>query len=89
MKHTILALAVAIPVALAGCATPYQERQLGGALIGSGVGFVTAKALGADDDWTIISTLAGAAAGTLVARNTATNTCAYATGDGRYREAPC
>jgi len=25
----------------------------------------------------------------LVARNTADNSCAYATGDGRYRRGPC
>lgn len=89
MRHTVLALACAAPLALAGCLTPQQERQMGGAAIGAGLGFITAKALGADNDWTVISTLGGAAAGTLVARNTARNECAYATGDGRYRRGPC
>ena len=89
MRNALLALAFAAPVALAGCLSPQQERNLGGAFIGGGLGFITAKALGADSDWVLITTLAGAAAGTLVARNTANNTCAYATGDGRYREGPC
>jgi outer membrane lipoprotein SlyB len=89
MKHTLLSLAIAAPIALAGCSTAYQERQLGGALFGGTLGFITAKALDADDDWTVISTLGGAAAGTLVARNTASNKCAYATRDGRYRVDEC
>jgi len=89
MKQTTLALALAAPLALAGCMNPYQERQLGGALIGGSLGFITAKALDADSDWVVVSTLAGAAAGTLVARNTARNRCAYATGDGHYRVAHC
>ncbi|MEQ8293830.1 MAG: glucose-6-phosphate isomerase [Roseovarius sp.] len=89
MRKTVLALALTAPVAVAGCMTPQQERQAGGALIGGSLGFITAKALGADSDWTVVSTLGGAAAGTLVARNTANNQCAYATGDGRYRRGPC
>ena len=31
----------------------------------------------------------GAAAGTLIARNTRTNQCAYSNGDGTYRTVPC
>jgi len=89
MKRITFALAITAPLALAGCLTPYEERQVGGALIGGTLGFVTAKALDADSDWVVISTLGGAAAGTLVARNTARNRCAYATGDGRYRVARC
>jgi len=89
MRQKTLALLVAAPLALAACATPYQERQLGGALLGGSLGFITAKALGADDDWAVVSTLGGAAAGTLVARNTAKDQCAYATGDGRYQLRPC
>ena len=89
MKHFLLAATIAAPLALAGCMTPYQERQVGGALVGGSLGFITAKALDADNDWTVISTLGGAAAGTLVARNTANNRCAYATRDGRYRVAQC
>jgi len=89
MKHIVITLAGAALLALPGCLTPQQERQVGGALIGSSLGFVTAKVLDLDSDWVVVSTLAGAAAGTLVARNSARNTCAWATGDGRYREGPC
>lgn len=89
MKKPAIALACVAALTLAGCLSPYEERQVGGALVGGGLGFLTAKALGADSDWVVISTLAGAGAGTLVARNTADNSCAYATGDGRYRRGPC
>jgi len=89
MKTPAIALACAAALTLAGCLSPYEERQVGGALIGGGLGFLTAKAFDADSDWVLVTTLAGAAAGTLVARNTADNTCAYATGDGRYRPGPC
>jgi hypothetical protein len=37
----------------------------------------------------VIAALGGAAAGTVVARNTATGQCAYARGDGTYYRAPC
>ncbi len=89
MKKNLIALACIAPLVAAGCSDPYQTRQLAGAAIGSGVGYLTAKALDADDGWVVVSTLAGAAAGTLVARNTARGTCAYANGDGTYREVPC
>ena len=89
MKLAILTLSAIALLALPGCLTPQQKRQVGGALIGSGLGFITAKAFDAGSDWVVVSTLAGAAAGTLVARNTANNTCAYATGDGRYRQGAC
>lgn len=91
MKNIFLSLTCAAALAVAGCAemTQQQQRDMSGALIGGGLGLITAKALDADDDWVIISTLAGAAAGTLVARNTANNTCAYARGDGTYYRAPC
>ena len=52
MRKTVLALALTAPVAVAGCMTPQQERQVGGALIGGSLGFITAKALDADSDWT-------------------------------------
>lgn len=77
-------------LALAGCTmTTEQERMLVGGAIGAGAGLLTASALGASRNWTVISTLAGAAAGTLVARNRATGECAYAVGDGTFRTGPC
>lgn len=82
---TLLALA-----ALSACdtLTPTQ-RTLVGLTGGAAMGLITADALDADDDWRLIAALAGAAAGTLVAQNVATDTCAYARGDGTYFTAPC
>ena len=89
MKISIKGLGLVAAMGLAGCMTVEQEREMTGALVGGGLGLVSAKALGADNDWVVVSTLAGAAAGALVARNRANNTCAYANGDGTYYRAPC
>lgn len=66
-----------------------QESMVVGGLTGAALGVVTAKALDADDDWTIIGGLAGAAAGVLVARNVERDECAYSRGDGTYVIRPC
>ncbi|MBC7165649.1 MAG: glucose-6-phosphate isomerase [Roseovarius sp.] len=76
-------------LALAGCMDTSNNREMTGAAIGAGVGLLGAAAFDADAGWTVASTLAGAAAGTLIARNTRTNQCAYANGDGTYRTVPC
>ena len=75
---------------LVGCENlTEQQRTVVGVTAGAAAGLITADALGADDDWRLISALAGAAAGTLVAQNTETGNCAYARGDGTYYRAPC
>jgi len=76
-------------LALAGCMDTSNNREMTGAAIGAGVGLLGAAAFDADAGWTVASTLAGAAAGTLIARNTRTNQCAYANGDGTYRTVRC
>jgi osmotically inducible lipoprotein OsmB len=76
-------------MALSGCQLTDTERQVVGGLAGAGVGLVAADFLRADQNWTILTALAGAAAGAMVARNRATNECAYAVGDGTYRVRPC
>ena len=88
-KWTTVVAAVSV-FALTACEnmTP-QGRTVAGAAGGAAAGLITAEALGADDDWRLISALAGAAAGTVVAQNSATNQCAYARGDGTYYRAPC
>ena len=50
---------------------------------GAAAGLITADALSADDDWRFVAAFP-AAAGTLVAQNSATGRCAYARGDGTY-----
>ena len=89
MRKLLTITALTGSMALAGCVTEEQERQITGAAIGGGLGLITAKALGADNNWSVVSTLAGAAAGALVARNQQTGQCAYARGDGTYYRAPC
>lgn len=79
----------ALVIALAGCQMTQTDRQIVGGLAGAGVGLIAADALDANPNWTILAALGGAAAGSMVARNTRTNECAYAVGDGTYRVGPC
>lgn len=67
----------------------YDTTTLLGAAAGAGAGYIAADVLEADDDWRIIATLGGAAAGTVVARNLESEQCAYSRGDGTYYTAPC
>jgi len=66
-----------------------EQRTVVGIAGGAAAGLITADALNADNDWRLIAALAGAAAGTIVAQNSATDLCAYARGDGTYYTAPC
>lgn len=77
-------------MAMAGCEnlTP-EQRTVVGVAGGAAAGLITADVLKADKDWRLISALVGAAAGTLVAQNSAADRCAYARGDGTYYTAPC
>lgn len=84
-----LILASVTSLALAGCMQGVSDRELVGGAAGAAGGALLASAFDADRGWTVVSALAGAAAGTLVARNTARNQCAYSNGDGTYRTVPC
>lgn len=66
-----------------------EQRTVVGATGGAAAGLITADILDADDDWRLISALAGAATGVVVAQNEATQQCAYARGDGTYIVADC
>lgn len=90
MRRSLPVLAAVAALGLAACdgMTP-QERMVVGGLAGAATGLIAADVLNADRNWTIIAALGGAAAGALVARNSVTGQCAYATGDGRYYTAPC
>jgi len=83
-------LALSALVLFSGCEnlTP-EQRTVVGITGGAAAGLITADALDANSNWTLIAALAGAAAGTVVAQNAVTGTCAYARGDGTYFEAPC
>lgn len=76
-------------VALAGATCTSQEQQIVGGLVGAGFGLAVAEITDANGPWTAVAVLAGATAGTLVARNNATRECAYARGDGSYYKQPC
>jgi outer membrane lipoprotein SlyB len=89
MKFKIVIVAFLGAAILSGCQMSSDTRTVVGVAGGAAAGLITAEVLGADDDWRLISALAGAAAGTVVAQNTRTNTCAYARGDGTYYRAPC
>ncbi|ANP38635.1 glucose-6-phosphate isomerase [Phaeobacter gallaeciensis] len=90
MKEKLTALAAAAVLALTGCENlTTEQRTVVGVTGGAAAGLIAAEALDANKNWRIIAALAGAAAGTVVAQNQATNTCAYARGDGTYYEAPC
>ena len=90
MKFHMIGPAAATILVLAGCeGMSPGARTVAGATGGAAVGLLTAEAFDADDDWRLISALGGAAAGTVVAQNSATGNCAYARGDGTYYRAPC
>ncbi len=89
MYRNIIALACVGTLSLSACQMNSNEQALLGGVVGAGAGLITAKALDANDNWTIIAVLAGAAAGTMVARNQASQQCAYSNGDGTYRTGPC
>ena len=66
-----------------------EQRTVVGITGGAAAGLITAEALDADDNWRLIAALAGAAAGTVVAQNSASSECAVARGDGTYLIVPC
>ncbi|GAW33902.1 hypothetical protein RA2_00947 [Roseovarius sp. A-2] len=77
-------------LALGACQGMSPEgRTVAGAAGGAAAGLITAEALGAGDEWRLISALGGAAAGTVVAQNQQTGSCAYSRGDGTYYRAAC
>ena len=83
--------AIALGLGLvAGCENlTSEQRTLVGMTAGAATGLLTAEAFDADGNWRLIAALAGAAAGTLVAQNSASGRCAYARGDGTYFAAAC
>lgn len=80
----IAALATSACVPLSG-----QDRSNLGLVGGAGAGLLLASAFDANPAWTVGATLAGAAIGTQVARNTQTGQCAYSNGDGTAYVAAC
>ncbi len=88
MKSPI-AFCLAAALALPACMQTGTTDPAAGAAVGGVLGAITATALGADTEWLIIGTLAGAATGALVAQNQRTGECAYSDGRGGYYRAAC
>ncbi len=90
MKKIIAPMLLVAATAISACQplSP-QDRSNLGLVGGAGAGLLLASAFNANPQWTILTTVAGAAIGTQVARNTQTGQCAYSNGDGTYRVAPC
>lgn len=88
--YRIAAFSAVAALSLAACdgMSPNQRAVVGG-LTGAAVGLAAADLLDANNNWTVIAALGGAAAGVLVARNTRTGQCAYSDGRGGYYSAPC
>jgi outer membrane lipoprotein SlyB len=90
MKHLTIVVACISILGLSACENmTTEQRTVAGVAGGAAAGLITAEALGANNNWRLISALAGAAAGTVVAQNQARNLCAYSRGDGTYYEAQC
>ncbi|MCA2009870.1 glycine zipper 2TM domain-containing protein [Pararhodobacter sp. CCB-MM2] len=89
MKSMILATAAVATLGLGACTMSANERTAVGGLAGAAGGLILADALNANPNWTIVAALGGAAAGALVARNSASGQCAYSNGNGSYYTGPC
>ncbi|QGX98227.1 glucose-6-phosphate isomerase [Roseovarius faecimaris] len=76
-------------MALTACGGGPAARTAVGAAGGAAAGYAAADLLGADSDWKIIGALSGAAAGTLIARNSRNGRCAYSDGKGGYYKRRC
>jgi len=87
MSHTLVSFAAITGLVLLPACDEMSTGE--GMIFGAALGYVTAQALEADDDWTILAVLAGAAVGTLVARDYKHDRCAYARGHGRYSVESC
>lgn len=89
-KRVTAAIAISALV-LAGCdsLSDDQSQDIGAGLFGAGAAAIVATALDANAGWTIVAAAAGAAAGVLIARNSRTNECAYADGQGGYTTRAC
>lgn len=89
LRNSALAILIAA-LTMSSCADMSRDEQiLVGGLAGATVALITAEALDIDDDWVIVTALAGATVGALVARNRATNECAYKWRGNQYRVVRC
>ena len=88
MKNYLAISACVIALAGASCTTSEQQIYTG-AGVGAAGGFLLSELLDTNAGWAIGLSLAGAAIGAEVARNSQTGECAYKRADGGVDIRPC
>lgn len=88
MRKLLVVAMAAGTLALAGCQTDRQDRQLSGALIGGGTGALIGGLTGGGTG-ALIGAGVGAAAGTVIADVTRPGQCGYRTRSGHVRWHRC
>ena len=88
-KLVLVTTLVAGSIALAGCQTARQDRQLSGALIGGGAGALIGGLASGTAGGALVGGAVGAVAGTVIADATRPGYCRYYTRSGRYRTGRC
>ena len=88
-KLILVTMAVVGSLALAGCETARQDRQLSGALIGGGTGALIGGLAGGSATGALIGAGIGAVAGTVIADATRPGYCRYYTSSRSYRTRRC
>lgn len=88
-KLVLIAALTAGSLALAGCETARQDRQLSGALIGGGTGALIGGLASGSAGGALVGGAIGAVAGTVIADATRPGYCRYYTDGGRYRTRRC
>jgi len=88
MRKLVLIAMAGGALALAGCQTDRQDRQLSGALIGGGAGAIIGGVTGGGTG-ALIGGAVGAAAGTIIADATRPGQCGYRTRSGKVRWTRC
>ncbi|MDA5094195.1 glycine zipper 2TM domain-containing protein [Aliiroseovarius sp. KMU-50] len=90
MYKPIIILTLAAGLGLTGCQRlPDDQQRVIATASGAVAGLALADLLGANKNWKVVGTLAGAAAGNLIARNAEKNQCAYSDGKGGYYTGAC
>lgn len=94
MKKFAAPLLMISALAISGCNLTAQDQANLGLVGGAGAGLLLADAFDANPQWTIVSAVGGAVIGQQIARNNATNQCAYyagtnAQGQAVYRTGAC
>jgi len=89
MKLKITAAVLSSVLVASACQPTPQNQAATGAVLGGAAGFALSELVDANDNWTAVAVLGGAAAGSVVAQNQSSQECAYADGRGGYYVAAC